>query len=111
MGNLLANATAVGFGPQVAITSKFTGFDVSGLADGWFVSIYYSQTDVSTDFIQVVEPAVNPTGKSSTPPNYLRIKNNGPANFSYLPAQGNIRAFLEGGRSDVTVNMDLLTEA
>lgn len=104
MGNLLANATAVGFGAQVAITSKDATFNVTGLADGWFITVYFSATDVSSDFVPIVEPQ----GK---PPKNLVIKNNGPQNFSFLATQGNVRGFLEGGRTTVSVNMDILFAA
>lgn len=112
MGNLLSDATAIGFGPVVQLTSKFTGIDITGMSGAWFASVYYSQTNEVTDFVPVVEPGLNPmTGKGYDPPNYLRISHNGPINFSFLPAQGYIRLFLEGGRTGVTVNADLLTEA
>lgn len=106
MGNLLANATSVGFGAQVAITSKDATFDVTGLADGWFITVYYGAAGAEpTDFVPIVEPI------DKKPPKELTIRNNGPVNFSFLATQGNVRAFLEGGRSDVTVNMDILFAA
>ncbi len=104
MGNLLANATSVGFGAQVAITSKDATFNVTGLEDGWFITMYFSATGEVLDFVPIVEP-------QGLPPNTLRIKNNGVQNFALLATQGNVRALLEGGRSTVTVNMDVLFAA
>lgn len=111
MGNLLADQSSIGFGPIVAVTDKFAGFNTTGLVTGWHITIYTSQTNEVLDFVPVIEPSLDQFGRTSGPPRTLRITENGITNFSWLPARGNIRAFLDGGRNAVAVNMDILFAA
>jgi len=108
MGNLLANATAVGFGTSsgVNITSKDAGFDVTGLVQGWYIEVYYSTTDDIGAAVKVVDPR-DGIHRTKT----IRITENGPYNFAWLPTQGYVWAYLAGGRNAVTVNMDVLFAA
>ena len=109
MGNLLANRTSAGFGTAsgVAITSKDAGFDVSGLAAGWSIDVYHSTTD-DIAAAQKIVAIPQESLKESIP---LNIKDNGIQNFAWLPGSGYLWAYLKGGRSTVTVNMDVIFSA
>lgn len=107
MASLITNQGAEGFGAQsgVAVASSSGGFFASGLADGWYIDIYFSDTDDIATAVQVVEPSVDPMTGRQKKRNYLRITQNGPMNFSWLPAAGYLWAYLRGGRTAVTVNL------
>ena len=92
----------------MAVTNKFAGFDVTGLDGGWYITVWHSETDDIATARQVQDQPLRADGSSPKPPAYIRIRTNGIINFGWFPGSGYLWAKLEGGRTAVTVNMDVL---